>query len=115
MTPTGQGKVCLDRIETPVGSGQRGTVTAEDGALVEEFSLLDSRIRSHAAIVWSPESSVAVDSLAAPGTPQPAPPLTAPASALTGAGGHFDRENATSTWLAQAATFTWSSAIGTVA
>lgn len=45
------------------------------------------------------------------GTPHPAPPVTAPAPAMTGARGHLDRENATSTWSAEAATFTWSSAI----
>lgn len=45
------------------------------------------------------------------GTPQPAPPVTAPAPTLSGARGHLDRENATSTWPAEAATFTWSSAI----
>jgi hypothetical protein len=60
-TATGRGKVCLDRIKSPVGSGQRSTVSAEDGALVEEFSLLDSRIRSYGAIVRSPASSMAVD------------------------------------------------------
>lgn len=36
---------------------------------------------------------------------------SSPAPAMTGARGHLDRENATSTWLAEAATFTWSSAI----
>lgn len=43
--------------------------------------------------------------------PRPAPPVTAPAPAMTGARGHLDRENATSTLPAEAATFTWSSAI----